>query len=251
MCQFPGVYRVGHDAPSTEATYMAAVKACGEAAVLSGRAAGHLLGLVKGAPPPPEVTARTERRVKGVRTRRCRKLDRRDATVWRGIPVTTVARTLVDLAGVLSRDELARACHEAGVRYETTPAQVDAVLSRCSSSRGAANLQAILHGDVNVTLSRLEKRFLKLLRAARLPLPETNHRAGSFRVDCRWPEQKLTVELDSYTFHRSRYAFERDRRREREARARGDDFRRFTWGDVFEQPGPMLRELRVFFAELS
>jgi hypothetical protein len=105
------VYRVGHRAPSIEATYLAAVRACGEGALLSGRAAGHLLGALKGPPPPPEVTARTERRVSGVTTRRERNLDPRDATTWRAIPVTTVARTLVDLAAVLAFDDLARACH--------------------------------------------------------------------------------------------------------------------------------------------
>jgi hypothetical protein len=68
--EYPGVYRVGHGAPSVEARYMAAVKACGEGARLSGRAAAYLLGIVKGSPPAPEVTAPTERRIEGVRTRR-------------------------------------------------------------------------------------------------------------------------------------------------------------------------------------
>ena len=67
-----GVYRVGHRAPSVEASYLAAVLACGHGALLTGRAAAHLLGLLKGAPPPPEVTAPTERRVAGIRTRRSR-----------------------------------------------------------------------------------------------------------------------------------------------------------------------------------
>lgn len=63
-------------------------------------------------------------------------------------------------------------------------------------------------------------------------------------MDCRWPEQRLTVELDSYRYHQSRHAWEQDRRREREARARGDEFRRYTYGDVFEYPRLMLHELR-------
>src|SRR4029453_10065485 len=75
-----GVYRVGHQAPSTEATYMAAVLAAGEGAVLSGLAAAHLHGLVKGAAPRAEVTARKERRIEGVKTRRCRSLNARDMT---------------------------------------------------------------------------------------------------------------------------------------------------------------------------
>ena len=238
-----GVYRVGHRAPSLEARYLAAVRACGDEALLSGRAAAYLLGFVKGTAPPPEVTAPTERRVAGVRTHHTGRFA--DATTWRGIPVTTVARTLVDLAGVLDTDALARACHEAGVRYRTTPAMVEKVLARRSTSPGATKLRRILRGDVRVTLSKLESRFLEHLRGERLLLPETNRPAGGRRVDCRWPEQRLTVELDSYRFHHSRHAWEQDRRREREARARGDEFRRYTYGDVFEHPDPMLAELRA------
>jgi hypothetical protein len=79
---------------------MTAVRACGERAVLSGRAAAFLFGLIKGRAPAPEVTAPTERRAAGVRTRR-RALDANELGRCRGIPVTSVARTLVDLAAVL------------------------------------------------------------------------------------------------------------------------------------------------------
>lgn len=116
-----GVYRVGHRAPSLEATYLAAVLAAGESALLFGRAAAHLLRIVKGTAPAPEVTARTQRRIEGVKTHRCRLLDARDATTVHGIPVTTVPRTLIDIAPGVSLNALARACHEAGVRYGTTP----------------------------------------------------------------------------------------------------------------------------------
>jgi hypothetical protein len=225
---------------------MAAVKACGEGAVLSGRAATHLLGLLKGPPPPPEVTAPRRREVTGVRTRRSRTIE---ATTWHGIPVTTVPRTLVEVAGDLSEDDLGWACHQAGVRFRTTPRQVAAVLAGRPHSRGAARLRRILSGDSRVILSKLEKRFLKLLREACLPSPRTNRPAGAHYVDCRWPEHGLTVELDSYRFHSSRHAWEQDRRREREAYARGDDFRRYVWGDVFEEPGQMLAELRALLPE--
>lgn len=244
LCEHPGVYRVGHRAPNREARYLAAVLACGEGAVLSRRAAAHLLGLLKGPAPAPEVTAPAERRVKGVTTLRSRRIDPADVTVWCGIPVTTVARTLVDLAAVLSADDLARACHEAGVLHRTTPAAVEAVLARRPTSAGAAKLRRVMRGDVRVSLSKLEKRFLKQLREAGLELPVTNRPAGGRRVDCRWLERQLTVELDSYTYHGSRHAWEQDRRREREAHARGDDFRRYTYGDVYEHPALMLAELR-------
>lgn len=111
-------------------------------------------------------------------------------------------------------------------------------------SPGAAGLRRILGGDVPVTLSKLEVRFLDRLREAGLMLAEANRPAGGRRVDCRWPDQRLTVELDSYRYHSSRHAWEQDRRRELEARARGDNFPRYTYGDVFEQPEAMLAELR-------
>ena len=245
--EYPRVYRVGHRAPSVEARYLAAVWACGDRALLCGRAAGHLWSLIKATPPPPEVTSPTERRLRGIKTRRSRSLRAEDGTVRRGIPVTTVPYTLVALAGTLSAHELARACHEASVRYGTTPAQVEAVLERFPKARGAGTLRRVLRGHERVTLSTLERRFLARLSAAGLPLPQTNRRAGGRLVDCRWPEYRLTVELDGYRYHRSRHAWEQDRRREREAHARGDDFRRYTYGDVFERPDLMLAELTALF----
>jgi very-short-patch-repair endonuclease len=239
--EHPGVYRVGHRAPSTEARYLAAVLACGDDALLTARAAAYLYGLIKGPPPPPEVITTVHRRVPGVITRRTR--HQPEPTTHRGIPITTVPRTLVDLASTLSRDALARACHEAGVRYGTTPRQVDAAMP--PRVKGAAHLRAVLHGDTPITLSALEKRFIDLVKANGLPLPRTNRRAGSKRVDCRWPDHHLTVELDSYRFHNSRHTWEQDRRREREAYARGDQMRRYTYADVTEQPASMLAELRA------
>jgi very-short-patch-repair endonuclease len=242
-----GVYRVGHRAPSVKATYLAAVLAGGSGAVLTGDAAAHLWGLVRGPAPAPVVVTPTERRIEGVRTRRSRRLDPADVTVFNAIPVTTVPRTLVELAAELSVDALARACHEAGVRYGVTPKTVEAVLRRRPSSPGARNLRRIMSGEVRVTLSKLEARFLKHMRAQKFPLPVTNRPAGGHRVDCRWPEHRLTVELDGYQFHNSRHSWERDRQREREARARGDEFRRYTFHDVLDDPRLMLAELRSFF----
>jgi hypothetical protein len=119
---------------------------------------------------------------------------------------------LVDLAAVLLLDDLARACHEAGVRYRTTPRQVDAVLARHPRGmRGAGNLRRVLHGDAPVVLSELERLFL---------------------------------ELQSFRFHNSRRSWDQDHRRPRVARRRGDRFRSYTWTDVVEDPRDMLRELR-------
>ena len=242
--EYPGVYRVGHRAPSREARYMAATKAGGPRTLLCGPAAAHSLGLIKGNAPPPEIVTPRNRRVEGLKVHRCRSLSEKDATTWKGVPVTSPARTLVDLANHMSAEALARACHEAGVLHGTSPRQVEEVLQRKPNALGAAKLRKILRGDEQATLSKLESTFIARLKAARLPLPVTNKPAGTKRVDCRWPEQRLTVELNSYRFHNSRHSWEGDYRREREARARGDEFRRFTWADVFEDERYMVRELR-------
>lgn len=238
------VYRVGHRAPSQRACYLAAVLACGDGALLGGRAAAHLLGLIKGRAPVPEVITPTERSVGGVVTHRARASSRRATWRRQGIPCSAVPDVLVDLAAALDADALARACHEATVRFRATPKDVESVLARRPTSPGAATLRRVLRGDVHVTLSVLEARFLVHLREAGMPLPETNRPAGGRYVDCRWPDWRLTVELDSYRYHGSRHAWELDRRREREAYARGDDFRRYTYGDVTEHPRALLTELR-------
>ena len=92
-------------------------------------------------------------------------------------------------------------------------------------------------------LARIGSRAHGVVTRAQLLGAGVTHVAGSKRVDCRWPEFQVTVELDSYRFHNSRHSWEADRRREREAYARGDSFRRYTYGDVFEDATQMLREL--------
>jgi hypothetical protein len=243
---FPGVYRVGHAAPSIEARYMAAVKACGDRALLAGRAAGRLHCLFRGEAPGPEVLTCGSRRVAGILTHRDRTGDYgdADASSCRGIPVTSVPRTIVDLAAILSAQNLARAVHQAEVLHRVEPDEIEVILGRRHNWPGCRKLRAVLWGDTPVTLSRLESRFVQLLREGGLPLPQCNRPAGGRYVDCRWPAHRVTVELDSYRYHRTRQAWERDRAREREARARGDEFRRYTWQDVFRHPTPMLDDLR-------
>jgi hypothetical protein len=230
---------------------MAAVKACGDRSLLAGRAAAHLLGLLKSPPSLPEVLTPTEHRIDGVIAHRSLGIKRMDATRWRGVPVTTVPRTLVDLAGGLSEPALARAVHEGEVRFRITPDQVEKILARRHNWPGARSLRRILWGEVPVSLSRLESAFIAAVRGAGLPIPKTNRPAGTRRVDCRWPEHRLTVELDSYRYHHTRHAWEQDRQREREARARGDDFRRYTWADVIDDAAPMLADLRSLLPGLD
>jgi very-short-patch-repair endonuclease len=160
------------------------------------------------------------------------------------VPVTNVPRTIVDLAAVLDPPDLARAFHEASVRHRVKPDAIERILSRRHNFPGTGNLRRVLRGDERVTLSRLESSFIAAVRRARLPLPKTNQRLGGRYVDCRWPAHRVTVELDGYRYHGTRHAWELDRQREREARSRGDEFRRYTWLDVVEDPEPMLADLR-------
>jgi Transcriptional regulator, AbiEi antitoxin len=249
IVQHRGVYRVGHRAPSVEARYLAAVKACGEGALLGALAGSWLWRLVRGLAPPAEVISLRERRPRGVTVQRRRRIDRRDRTVHRGIPLLTVPASLVALASLLPVDELARAVHEADVRYDITAAHLEAALERHPAARMRRTLLALARGDEPILLSRLERLFLALLAEHRLPLPVTNRPQGANYVDCRWPDHRLTVELDSFRFHRSRHSWEKDRQRERDARSRGDEFRRYTWQDVVELPEPTVAEIRTLLAD--
>jgi hypothetical protein len=247
---YRGVYRVGHTAPSMEAAYMAAVLACGEGSAISGQAAAALLGLIRPRRVPnPDVTAPKERRIDGIETHWQRSDLRRDVRRCRGIPVTTAARTLVDLAESFSLDQLAGNA-PGGRPAPDNPRHVEAVLKRRPNAKGTAKLREVIWGDQGRILSELERAFIKLLKANRLPLPKTNRPAGGRFVDCRWPAHKLTAELDSYRYHRSRHAWEQDRQRERQAYARSDQFRRYTWADVVEHPDPTIRELRAVLASV-
>jgi hypothetical protein len=246
---YAGVYRVGHAAPNLESSYLAAVLACGEGSLLSGRAAAHLYGLVRQRPPLPEVTTNTKRKPPGVVVHRKRVIHPRDATEYRGIPVTTVPRTAADMAGDSTPADLALLFHEARIRFGLKPEYVEAVLAR-SRVRGAAKLRRVIWGDERVLLSELERGFIALLERHELPLPETNIPKGGHWVDCWWPEFRLTVELDTYRYHGTRHAWERDVKRERRARKRGD-YRRYVWGDVFETPEELIADLSPALAAPS
>ena len=235
-----GVYRVGHAAPSVEADYMGAVLACGDGAVIGGRAAAHLLGILRGKAPRAEVLAPAKRR--GARRA---KLPRTECMRWRGVPVTTPARTLIDLAAEMGLEDLARACHEAGVRHRTNPRQVKAVLARHPNAPGAGKFRPIFVGDAPAILSEMERRALAALLRAGVPRPAVNRRLGAGYIDMRWPG--LTVELQSYRFHHSRHAWEHDHERRRAARAREDEFRSYTWDDVVEERA-MVEEIRGLLA---
>lgn len=242
------VYRVGHAAPSTEATYLAAVKACGEHAYLRGKAAAYHQGLLpRSSPPPPEVVCPTQRSVPGIETRRARKIHPLDVCIHEGIPTTTVPRTLLDLAAQAGDEELLRACHEAWVRWQTGPDQVLAVIARHPNAKGAGRLRRVMTGETRVTLSRLESGFLSVLKSENIEPPETNRRVDGKYVDCRW-RGRLTVELDSFAFHNTHRAWEEQHERRRAARRRGEEFRTYTWTDINAGRRETAAEVRVLLA---
>ena len=166
---------------------MAAVKACGARALLSGMAAAWLWDLVRGPAPRPEVTAPGGHRVPGITTKRRLRMSPKDSTKRQGIPVSTVPVTLIAISSVLSFDELARAVHEADVRHDVTGPHIEKALERHPKAKKRSRLLAIATGDAHIVLSRLERHFLTLLRRHRLPLPHTNRPYGAGYVDCRWP----------------------------------------------------------------
>jgi hypothetical protein len=148
---------------------------------------------------------------------------------------------LLDMAPRLSPAKLGRACHEAWVHHNTTPAHVVACIARNPHTPGIAKLRYALGSDI--TLSDLEDGFLKLLTQHGLPLPRTNIDVKGDKVDCHWPQHRLTVELLSYRFHATRDAFEKD-----VARRRRSQHVAYTYGDVVERGDATAAELRQRFA---
>ena len=234
-----GVYAVGHLAPSTDGDYIAAVLACGAGAVLSHRPAAYKLVLLRGAPPLPEVTVPTtaDRERLGIVVHRVKTLHILDVAVLDAIAITTVPRTLLDLAPPTPLTELTRLCHEAWVRHVCGPDKIEACIARNPRKPGAAKLRRALGSDV--TLSDLEDGFLALLNRHGLPAPRTNVDHHGDKVDCHWPHHDLTIELLSYRYHATRHAFEHDI-----ARRRRSDHIAYTYGDIFQRANQTIADLR-------
>ena len=132
------------------------------------------------------------------------RLDPRDATRHHGVPVTSPARTLLDLAVHSTREELGRAVEEAQVHRLVTDASLTEQFKRYPTHRGGRALKKTIQTEPSLTRSEAERRLLELIRAARLPAPRTNVRMGRYEVDFLWPEHDLIVEVDGYAFHSSR-----------------------------------------------
>lgn len=235
-----GVYLFGHSTPLPGAIELAAVLACGEGAVVSHRSAAALLGIA--APPGDgvEVTVvqRSCRSRQALRVHNVERLDPRDHGLWHGIPTTSPARTLVDFAHQATPDERERAIAEACALKLVTEAELGAAADRAPNHAGVAAIRAELRreGGPQWTQSEGERRMLRLLRAARLPLPRTQAWIAGWPADFAWLEKRLIVEVDGYQFHGTRRAFERDRRRDQAHIAAGFRVIRVTFRQLDEEP---------------
>ncbi len=228
-----GVYAVGHRSLTLHGRWMAAVLACGPGAVLSHRDAAALLGLRESAAGAIEVTAvgRSRHNRRGIRVHRPRSLHAEDRTIRDGIPVTSLARTLLDLAEVLNLRQLERVVEEAERLRLFDLRAIERLLARCRGHRGARSLRRVLAPRKLPGLearSELERRFVDLCRDAGLPLPALNVSVEGYEVDAFWPAQRLIVELDGYAFHRTRKSFEQDRVRDATLQLAGQRVLRIT-----------------------
>jgi very-short-patch-repair endonuclease len=153
----------------------------------------------------------------GLRVHRVPTLDRDDLARRQRLPVTSVARTIVDLGGVLDPIELESAIATARRRRLVSDDEILAAVGRAPRRRGAGLIRTLLagNGELARTRSKYERKLLRLVREAGLPRPSVNARIGGFEVDFLWPVQRLVVEFDGFGFHGDRRAFERDRERDR------------------------------------
>jgi very-short-patch-repair endonuclease len=247
------VYAVGHSGLSPQGRWLAAVLAYGEGVLLSHRGAAALWGLAKPWAPAVDVTAPAGRQ--GFRRREKIWIHRgrlypEDRAVRGGIPVTTVARTLFDLAEFVSFKRLESAWEEAD---RLNLLQLSAVEGVCERGHGRRALKPIrrLLTDARATVttrSPLEDSFAVLCSAHDLPVPAFNATVLGFEVDALWLVQRLIVELDGFAYHRHRAAFERDRARDTALQVAGYRVIRLTHRRLQAEPSRIAEELRALLA---
>ncbi|MGH2991542.1 MAG: endonuclease domain-containing protein [Solirubrobacterales bacterium] len=246
-----GVYAVGHEAMPYSARAAAAVLSLLPKAAASHTTAAALWGLCDPPAGPIAVTTAESRRSRlGVRVHRGA-LPASELALVRGIPVTSVARTLLDLSGQVEERRLRRLLKQAEFLGLTDLAALTAVLERHPRRRGRRPLARLVRGymfETGRTRSELEDRFLAFCAGRGLPLPETNQalKVGGrrFEVDCVWRSARLVVELDGRAAHRTEEAFESDRARDRALIAGGWLPMRVTWAHLHRQADTLESEIR-------
>jgi hypothetical protein len=234
--QHEGVFVVGGGALRVETRWMAAVLACREGSALSHWDAAALWGLapVRGTQIHVTVPGRGGSSVRGIRRHRTRVFGDDERTTVDGIPVTTVARLLLDLAPELTRPRLEQLVSDADLRGLFDGRAIQALVERHPTRRGTsavAQLLAELRGPT-VTRSELELRFLELCDIHGLPRPFTNAMVDGHEVDAYWPDANLAVELDGLRWHRTPAQRERDARKRLALEAAGTPVVVLTWAQV-------------------
>jgi predicted transcriptional regulator of viral defense system len=247
-----GVYAVGHARLTSHGRWMAAVLAHGPSAVLSHRSAAALHGIRQTNRSNVEVTVpgSSARSRPGIDVHRSTTLKPADMTKVDAIPCTSVARTLLDLADIVDLRGVEKAVDRAEVLGVFDLRKVEEVLSRSVGRRGAGVLRRVLaeYERPMLTDRELEERLLALARKAGVRRPEVNawivlEDGTAYKVDFLWREERLIVETDGWGSHRTRRAFENDRRRDRRLRLAGWDVVRFTWRDVEREPEEVIATL--------
>jgi predicted transcriptional regulator of viral defense system len=242
------VYAVGHRRVTREGVWMAAVLAGGEGAVLSHRSAAALWGIRDSGRRDVEITVpRQRRRRPGIAVHHAR-VESDEVAHHRGIPITTPARTLFDLAALVDEHKLARAAERAEALRLTSATSLAELVERYPKRHGTRSLARLIdqHRIVPTTTANdFERRFLSFLDANELPRPLVNESLHPHTTpDFRWTAQRLIVELDGFETHGTRAAFERDRARDRALLAAGWRVARITKRQLDDAPGTLAAELR-------
>jgi very-short-patch-repair endonuclease len=246
--QYQGVYAVGHTALTDKSHLIAAVYACGEEALAGYRAAGKLWGILRGSQMIEVTAPRSRVAARRFVLHRTRLIHEEDRALIDNIPVTSLARTLVDLADVLPEKRLAEAVHEAEVKRLFDLTQVQRVLDRLPGRKGRHKLTRVLsaYGDVQpFTRSRAERLVLSICEEHGLPRPRVNTWVHTQEVDFHWPEANLVLEFDGGAVHRTTRAFYEDRKRDRALAAKGIHVVRATDRD---EPSELATELKAILS---
>ncbi len=243
-----GVYLVGPlSAPHTQE--MASVLTCGDDAVVSHRSAAALWGMLPlrddSASVDVIVVGGRPRHRAGLRVHCVRTLHPDEVTRFDGIPITTPARTLYDLAACVAHRELERALAEGFAQRLTSHSHVLSLMRRHPRRRGVDRLLALIERGASPPLTRsaAEEQFLGLIRKAQLREPEVNMQVEGYEVDFVWRSERLVVEIDGRAFHSSDRSFESDRRRDGVLVAAGLRVMRVTWRQIVNEPEALLVRL--------
>jgi len=241
-----GVYLLGHARPVPGAPELGAVLACGRGAVISHRSAAGLWRVLSKPDGLPEVTVPgRDCRRRGICVHLVSAIDRRDVRKLGGIPITSPARTILDLAPLVRLRELEQAVAEAQARRLVRRSELLSLIARVGPRSGVKALRSLLDAEAAPALTRseAEERLLALIRAAELPVPEANTRIGGHEIDFVWRDQRLVVEVDGFAFHSSRAAFERDRRRDAALAALGYRVIRVTWRQIVDRAATVVARI--------